>query len=123
MSENSLEKKELWAEVKACVRACFHIDRGVKHLLHDVRVGFEGGKCALTEHVCVRKSGEFFDLPNSGVKNFTDLSLTLLTFTGLTTLMILTRSTLTPDTKCWTSTFTKLWCCTCNLCEKVFHGR
>ena len=38
--------------MKACVRACFHIDRGVNHLLHDVRVGFEGGKCTLTEHVC-----------------------------------------------------------------------
>ena len=42
----------VWAEVKSCVRACFHIDRGIKHLLHDVRVGFEGGKCALVDHVC-----------------------------------------------------------------------
>ena len=39
-------------QYKSCIKACFHIDRGIKHLLHDVRMGFEGGKCALVDHVC-----------------------------------------------------------------------
>ena len=36
----------VWAEVRSCVSAtpCFHIDRGIKHLLPDVRENFEGGK-------------------------------------------------------------------------------
>ena len=42
----------VWAEVKSCVRSCFHVDRSIKHLLHDVHVGFEGGKCSLVDYVC-----------------------------------------------------------------------
>ena len=34
------------------MRECFHIDRGLKHLLHDVKIAFSGGKCSLTSHVC-----------------------------------------------------------------------
>ena len=101
--------------IRSCVRACFHIDRGVTQLLHDVHVGFEGGKCALTDYVCKdlttravrKKKGDPFDLLNNGVNNFMDLSLTLLIFIRPTTLTTLTRSTLVLRTKCWTSTFMK----------------
>ncbi len=32
-------------KVKLCVRNCFFIDRGITVLLHDVKIGFEGGQC------------------------------------------------------------------------------
>ncbi len=42
----------VWVEVKLCVRNCFFIDRGITGLLHDVKIGFEGGKCYHTDFVC-----------------------------------------------------------------------
>ena len=87
------------------MRKCASINRGVKHLLHDVGVGFNGGKCSLTDVVCkpiakeavqkvikrsfrfaqewgVKFHGPEFNLYNywqpSSVSNFNKLSFSLL---------------------------------------------
>ena len=42
----------VWSDAKRCVRTCFTINRGIKGLIHDVYVGFNGGRCYGKDYVC-----------------------------------------------------------------------
>ena len=42
----------VWADVKRCVARCFHINRGVKALLLDVKTGFIWGRCQMVDLQC-----------------------------------------------------------------------
>ena len=78
------------------------LNSSIKGLLHDVRIGFEGGKCYHTDYICknltpfaVRKKiRRAFRCAQQWGEQFMAMILTSITFIRLTTLLTLIRFTL-----------------------------